>query len=108
LIKEKEGNRLSVMAAALVLAACASKPQEPAAERQVKVDSSNIVEVQKAGYKIVDKDGQKLYCKRDLNTGSHVRYTTSCLTEAEWTAMRDASRRSVEQISRERLPPRGN
>jgi len=100
--------RLSVMAAALVLAACAGKPPEPTAERQVKVDSSNIVEVQKAGYKIVDKDGQKLYCKRDLNTGSHVRYTTSCLTEQEWTAMQDASRRSVEQMSRVRIPPRGN
>ena len=100
--------RLSVLAAALVLAACASKPQEAPAERQAKVDSSNIVEVQKAGYKIVNKDGQKLYCRRDLNTGSHVRHTTSCLTEEEMTALIEASRRGVDQMTRERIPPRGN
>jgi hypothetical protein len=95
--------------AVIAIAGCAGNaPQEPPVERQVKVDSSNIVEVQKAGYKIVNKDGQKLYCKRDLNTGSHVRYTTSCLTEEEWTAMIDASRRGVETMRRQRIPPRGN
>jgi hypothetical protein len=74
----------------------------------VKLDSSNIVEAQRAGYKVVDKDGQKLYCKRDLNTGSHVRYTTACLTEEEWRAMADSSRRSVEAMSRARPPKQGN
>jgi hypothetical protein len=96
------------MAALLVLTACASKPQQPQVERQVKVDASNIVEVQKAGYKLVDKDGQKLYCRRDLNTGSHVRYTTSCLTEDEMVALIEASRRGVEQMRRDTVPPRGN
>ena len=95
--------RMSVMAAALVLAACASKPQEPQVARQVKIDASNIVEVQKAGYKLVTKDGEKLYCRRDLNTGSHVRYTTSCLTEDEMVALVQASRVGVEQMRR--TPP---
>jgi hypothetical protein len=96
------------MLAVVVLAGCAgTAPQEPAAERQVKVDSSNIVEAQKAGYKVVDQDGKKLYCKRDLNTGSHVRYTTTCLTEQEWQEMVDASRRSVENMSRTRPPLQG-
>jgi len=101
--------RFTLTLAALALASCAGNAsKEPPVERQVKVDASNIVEAQQAGYKVVDKDGQKLYCKRDLNTGSHVRYTTSCLTEEEWTATREASRRSVESMSRQRLPPRGN
>jgi hypothetical protein len=98
-----------VTLAALAIAGCASHAsKEPAVERQVKLDSSNIVEAQRAGYKVVDKDGQKLYCKRDLNTGSHVRYTTACLTEEEWRAMADSSRRSVEAMSRARPPKQGN
>jgi len=96
--------RMSVMAAALVLAACASKPQEPPVERQVKVDAVNIVEVQKAGYKIVNENGDKRYCRRDLNTGSHVRYTTTCLTEDEMRALIDASHRSVEDMRRTQPP----
>jgi hypothetical protein len=98
--------RFSVTLAALAIAGCASHAsKEPAVERQVPVDASNIVEVQKAGYKIVNRDGQKLYCKRDLNTGSHVRYTTSCLTEQEMTALIQASRRSVDAMRRD-IPPR--
>jgi hypothetical protein len=101
--------RLFYMLTVGVLAGCAGNAERaPTAERQVPVDASNIVEVQKAGYKIVTKDGQKLYCRRDLKTGSQVRYTTSCLTKAEWTAMSDASRRGVEAMRRDRVPPRGN
>jgi hypothetical protein len=101
--------RFSITLAALAIAGCAGNArQEPPVEREVKLDSSNIVEAQRAGYKLVDKDGQKLYCKRDLNTGSHVRHTTSCLTEAEWTAMAEASRRSVEAMTRARPPKQGN
>ena len=100
--------RFLIPLAVIAVAACAGKPpQEAPAERKVHVDSSNIVEVQKAGYKIVTKDGQKLYCKRDLNTGSHLRYTTSCLTEQEWTAMGDAARRGVETIRRTQAPMQG-
>ena len=98
--------RWSVTLTALVVAGCAGNaPKEPPVERQVPVDASNIVEVQKAGYKIVNKDGQKLYCKRDLNTGSHVRYTTSCLTEAQMTELIAASRRSLDAMRRD-IPAR--
>lgn len=96
--------RVSVTLAVLAMAGCASHaPKEPPVERRVPVDASNIVEVQKAGYKIVNKDGQQLYCKRDLNTGSHLRYTTTCLTAQELQAVLDASRRSVEDMRR--IPP---
>ena len=100
--------RFSVMLAVIALTGCAAQaPKEPPAVRQEKLDASNIVEAQKAGYKIVDENGKKRYCKRDLNTGSHVRYTTTCLTEEEWQAMIDASRRSVEAMSRTRPPIQG-
>ena len=81
----------------------ASQPAER--ERQVKVDATNIVEVQKAGYKIVDEGGKTLYCRRDLNTGSHLRKTTTCLTEAELNEALERSKRGVEDMARHQLPP---
>jgi hypothetical protein len=99
--------RFSIMLAVVALAGCAGQAPEEPPEHQVKLDSSNIVEAQKAGYKIVNENGEKRYCKRDLMTGSHVRYTTTCLTEKEWQEMIDASRRSVEAMSRTRPPLQG-
>lgn len=84
---------------------CASTT--PPVEREVPIDATNIVPAQKAGYKMVNKDGQKLYCKRTLNTGSHLRYTTTCLSEAEWRQLQDTSRQSVEAMRRTAPPPHG-
>ncbi len=93
----------------LVATGCASTAGEkPAVEHQEKLDATNIVPAQKAGYKLVNKDGQNLYCRRDLNVGSHLRYTTSCLSEAEWRDLSDASRQGVEAMRRDQLPRQGN
>jgi hypothetical protein len=93
------------MLAAIALAGCAgTKTQQPPVEHQEKLDATNIVEAQKAGYKLVDENGNKRYCRRELNTGSHVRYTTTCLTEDEMVAMLEASRQSVETMRRTQPP----
>ena len=101
--------KFSVMLAVVALAGCASKAtNEPPVEQKVRLDASNIVEAQKAGYKMVDKDGKKLYCKRDLKTGSHARYTTTCLTEQEWREIHEVSKRGIEAMRRTQPPAQGN
>ena len=88
-----------ILVAAAAVAGCAGHPQQPAATsaaaapaaattkgpvtRQVPVDASNVAEVQRAGYKVVNKDGEKLYCRTDAITGSRVQTHTLCLTEQE-------------------------
>jgi hypothetical protein len=98
----------------LLLAGCASGGEEKvtsekvsSASREVPIDSSNIVDAQRAGYKVVNEDGKTLYCKRNLNTGSHLRYTTSCLTEEEWRDLADTSQRGVDSMRRDVHPPNG-
>jgi hypothetical protein len=91
----------TVVGAALVagsLAGCASKPQppQPPVTRQVQVTTANVEDVQKAGYKIVNKDGQKLYCRTDLITGSHVRTRTQCLTEQELHDQMEQTKESMD------------
>jgi hypothetical protein len=54
-----------------------------AVTKQVPVTLANATEVQHAGYKIVNKEGQKLYCRTDPITGSRLQTRTVCLTEQE-------------------------
>jgi hypothetical protein len=93
-----------VLAAAAIVG-CASKPAAPPVTRQVPLDASNIVEAQKAGYKIVNEKGTTLYCRKDPQVGSHVRFITTCLTWQEWQQLALESRGNVERISHRRPPP---
>lgn len=98
---------ISAVLAACLLAACASKPAEPPVTKQVKVDASNVAEAQAAGYKIVNENGKTLYCKKELQTGSHVRYRSSCLTQQEWKQLAENGRAAVQDMSRRVPPPQG-
>lgn len=81
--------------AAVLLAGCAGKPAEPPVTKRVKVDESNVYEAQQVGYRIVNKKGTTLYCRKTLLTGSHMKYRTSCLTAQEWAQIRDAAQTHV-------------
>jgi hypothetical protein len=97
----------SCVLAACVLAGCASKPAEPPVTREVKLDASNVAEAQAAGYKIVNENGKTLFCRKELQTGSHVRYRTSCLTEQEWKQAAEAGQATVRDMARRVPPPQG-
>jgi hypothetical protein len=87
----------------LLIAACATSPQKTQQAAQPKapaalvsggtatsqaqfatIDESNLARAQAAGYKVVDENGHKLYCRRSLVTGTRLHYQTDCLTEAEF------------------------
>lgn len=82
---------------AVLFSGCATQSAPPVT-RQVKVDASNVADVQRAGYKVVNKDGEKLYCRTDLVTGSHVRTKTTCLTEQELYDQMQEMRHTMEDI----------
>ncbi len=96
-----------VLAASVLLGCAAQKPAAPPVTKQVKVDASNVAEAQAAGYKIVNEHGTTLYCSKELQTGSHVRYRTQCLTEKEWEQARESARASVQDMARRVQPPQG-
>ena len=99
--------RLTVGVFALALVACATQPAAPPVTRQVPVDSSNVVDVQKAGYKLVNKDGKQLYCRIDPITGSRIQTRTTCMTEREMSAQAEATRESMERIQMHTAIPQG-
>jgi hypothetical protein len=121
---------LFAVATAAVMVGCAGQPTQPTATapppvtshpvattqaaasnapvtRQVPVDASNVAEVQRAGYKVVNKDGAKLYCRTDPITGSRVRTVTTCLTEQELYDQMHEMQQAMDQINSHQAGPAG-
>jgi hypothetical protein len=72
---------------------------------QEKPAAVDPIALKKAGYKIVNENGQTLYCRQDMSTGSHLKKTTTCLTEQELEQLKTSTRREIEYMSK-RNPPR--
>jgi hypothetical protein len=85
----------AILSLALFLAACASPPPAgratagslaPASEEEeIRVAVQEAVE---KGYKVYTEQGQTLYCRKDLKTGSRVQSNLTCLTEGQLAAQR--------------------
>ena len=57
--------------------------------------------MQKSGYTIKDKNGQKLYCSKEVQTGSHLDTTTACLTEEQWMRVSRDSQSRLQDITKQ-------
>jgi hypothetical protein len=117
--------------AVAAMSGCAGHPQQPVASapraiasapptagqtaasadaktvRQVPVDASNAADVQAAGYKIVNKDGEKLYCRKDPITGSRVQFQTTCLTAQELFDQQHQAQNAMSLITNQQTPVQG-
>ncbi|MDQ1309055.1 MAG: hypothetical protein QG601_323 [Pseudomonadota bacterium] len=85
----------AVVFLALSLVACASPPPTAPATAGSLAPASEEEEIRLAvqeavqkGYKVVTEDGQTLYCRKDLKTGSRVQSNLTCLTENQLAAQR--------------------
>ena len=86
-------------------APAATPRPDPDSGEEAKAKAVDPVALKKAGYRIVNENGQTLYCRQDMSTGSHVKKTTTCLTERELQQLKDSTRREVEYMQK-RNPPR--
>lgn len=66
--------------------AAEATPAEALAEGKLTADM--IMAAQKAGYTIKNENGTQLLCRKDLQTGSRLRYKTSCLTAQQWEQLK--------------------
>jgi hypothetical protein len=86
-------------AAASAPAGTTSTSAAPAADHPA--DNSNAVSQSalKHGYKAVNKNGQLLYCRSEILTGTHFRNTV-CLTEAQVNASERDRQEVLDQITK--------
>lgn len=97
--------RLMVSVVVACLAGCAGTPStSPAsfnatsqvADADAGADAASspkiIPERIKGAYKVIEHDGVRKYCTRELATGSRVNYRTICLSQAEYDKLETESR----------------
>jgi hypothetical protein len=115
-VRVKQVTSLVVLAAALVLAACASTP--PVTSSAPSADPANVRATAAAprtdtgfkppaDYRRVMVDGQEKFCRKFFPTGSRVESQTECLTENELKARLEANRITLEDEMRARAATSG-
>ena len=72
--------RCALLIVAAALAGCATIPPDPQALARRHAD--NVAAASRDDYRVIDKDGQTLFCPTRPSIGSHV--VAGCLTEAQW------------------------
>ena len=93
-------------AAFIVLAACASHPaanQTAGTPKPPPVDAAKVADMEKTGYTIKTKNGEKVYCSKEFDTGSHLRTTTYCLTETQWIQFHQGSDKAMDDLTQRSL-----
>jgi hypothetical protein len=103
------------LAVLALLVGCAANPsgQPPADVVPTKLaateakEASTLDEALRLGYKIVDEDGRRIYCKESKKLGSRVQKERTCMTESEFLAARENSQRGFENMKPHRVPPQG-
>ena len=98
----------------LAIAGCASQPAAPTKPAPVALAATTpnqgvtLAEARRLGYRIVDEHGKTVYCRDQMETGSHVRKETICLTAEQLVEAREASKRNLDQLQRMTPPPSCN
>lgn len=65
-----------------------------------EVTAEKIMAMQKAGYKLKNENGQVLFCRQDLQTGSRLRQKTSCMTAREWEQLQAENTLQLKSLER--------
>ena len=79
-----------VLAGAAALVACATEAPTVASTQKVDIPS---------GYRrVVAANGEELFCRSDLDAGSHVQRTTVCLTAAQLKATAENSQDFITNV----------
>jgi hypothetical protein len=76
--------------------------------KQAHLSGADIVALQHAGYKIVNQNGQTMYCNTDPRTGSRIAKDNICMTEQEMVALREETQRRLQNMTMQVPPPHGN
>ena len=92
-------------AAPAAQAAAAAPAQQP--ELTGPIDGQKLVALEHAGYTLVNKNGQTLYCEINAKTGTRIARDPVCLTEAQLQQLRERTQQSVGNITRMVPPPQG-
>jgi ribonuclease I len=70
-------------------------------------DAETLKAAMEAGYRLVNEDGVRMYCKRETETGSRVRARTVCLTGEQIRDLSANTKEWIDNASRSAQQPKG-
>jgi hypothetical protein len=109
--------RVLMLSAGLLLVGCASEPVQPkpnlvAVQGPVgstavggnigvtspSIETQRLAAAKNLNLKVFSKDGQELFCRSNLVTGSHIQRDTRCFTAEQLDQLDQATQRDVDQF----------
>jgi hypothetical protein len=116
--------RTVIFIVALIAAGCAGAPSEPPTRVITKasqtvpdpppaakgsgIDPQLVADAKRRGYSLVNQNGEILYCRQNLRTGSHLTSDVTCLTEKELTQLHEQTQRDLHNTQIQVPPPQGH
>jgi hypothetical protein len=95
--------RTWMLLTAILGAGCASQPTNPqtasGADPLALTDAGRLAVAKNLNLKLVDKDGQQLFCRSNFVTASHIRRDTTCYTPDQLDKMEAQQQRDLDQFT---------
>jgi hypothetical protein len=120
--------RLFAILSLLTMAGCAGQPSTPPAQSPATTyvsstgaplakvsaatatgpdaDAKRLSDAKKAGYTVINTNGEPLFCSTDSIIGSRVQKATTCLTAKQWDDERARNQQGLQNYMRSD-PPKG-
>ena len=92
--------RALMLLTAILMAGCASQPTKTAsnAGQLATTDAQRLAIAKNLNLKVIDKDGQQVFCRSNLVTGSHLQRDTTCYTADQLDKMEAQQQRDLDQF----------
>jgi hypothetical protein len=96
--------RTLLLLTAILGAGCASQPSGPPAAASAgplaTTEAQRLQLARNLNLRVVTKDGQQLFCRSNLDTGSHIQRDTTCYTADQLDQLEAAQQRDLDQFER--------
>jgi hypothetical protein len=94
---EEYGMRALLLLTAILATGCASQPANQSAGQTT--EAGRLALAKNLNLKLVDKDGQQLYCRNDFITGSHIQRDMTCFTAEQLDMWQTRTQRDWDQLT---------
>jgi hypothetical protein len=97
------GMRALILVTAILAAGCASPPTNPqtasGAAPLALTDAGRLAMAKNLNLKLVDKDGQQLFCRSNFVTASRIQRDTTCYTADQLDKLEAQQQRDLDQFT---------
>jgi hypothetical protein len=97
------GMRALMLLTAVLSAGCASQPSNPQIASSggaiAASDAQRLALARNLNLKVIDKDGQQLFCRSNFQTASRIQRDTTCYTADQLDRMQAQQTQELDQLS---------